>query len=184
MELYKQKFRIKSSRLPKWDYGSMGAYFITICIKYKKCHVGTIMDGKLELNHVGKIAKKYWLQIPCHFSCVSLDQFIIMPNHMHGIIVINKQRRDEALPRLYNGDYRKMSQISPNPRSIPVIIGSYKSIVTKTINRENPNISFAWQSRFHDRIIRNHTEWNYVQQYIKNNPFKWKRDEYNQYRDT
>jgi REP element-mobilizing transposase RayT len=87
---FKDQFRIPSSRLPKWDYGWNAAYFITICTQKQLFFFGEIVEGKMQLSEIGRIAEKYWKEIPFHFSFVTLGDFVIMPNHVHGIIIINK----------------------------------------------------------------------------------------------
>ena len=88
MNLYLNKYRIETTRLPGWDYTSPGYYFITICIRDRLCVLGEIRNGKVHLTPAGIIAEKYWRVIPSHFPSAGLDAFIIMPNHMHGIIQI------------------------------------------------------------------------------------------------
>ena len=89
MSLYKDKYRVESIRLKNWDYTFNGYYFITICTKNKECYFGEIIDDKMILSEIGKIAHKYWQEIPKHFPFAQLDKFVIMPNHMHGIIIID-----------------------------------------------------------------------------------------------
>ena len=96
MTLYKNKYRIESTRLPTYDYSSNGYYFVTICTHKKHCYFGKIINAKMQLSQVGKIAQKHWQEIPEHFDGVDIDEYVIMPNHVHGIIVINKPRRDVA----------------------------------------------------------------------------------------
>src|SRR3989338_112538 len=86
---YKKRYRIPSSRLPTYDYTSNGYYFITICTKNRENYFGEIVDNKMQLFKIGRIAKKFWQEIPQHFPFVTLDEFGIMPNHLHGIVVIN-----------------------------------------------------------------------------------------------
>jgi REP element-mobilizing transposase RayT len=173
--LFKNKYRIPSARLINWDYSSNGFYFITINSKYAKHYFGKIINKKMELNEIGKIAEKYWWEIPNHFKNVKLDEFIIMPNHIHGIISICRddgnasslnqlviQKGDKAVPCLCD---KKVS--------ISSIIGSYKSICTREINKFYPEIYFKWHSRFYDRIIRNEKELNNVRNYIIKNPSKY-----------
>ena len=90
MDKFQNKYRISSARLQSWDYGWNAAYFITICTANRECYFGNIVDAKMELTEIGEIAKKYWQEIPWHFPFVKLDEFIIMPNHTHGIIIIDK----------------------------------------------------------------------------------------------
>ncbi len=88
---YKNKYRISSTRLQNWNYSWNGKYFVTICTGNRHCYFGDIIDGEMNLSEIGKIADKYWAEIPEHFPFVLLDEYIIMPNHVHGIVVINKQ---------------------------------------------------------------------------------------------
>ncbi len=180
-ELFKNKYRVKTTRLAEYDYSQPGYYFITVCTKDKAHCFGEIVDNKMTLNGVGKIIETCWLEIPKHFDNVSLDEFVIMPNHIHGIIIINEGRmcRDEAMPRLYNGEHPQMSAISPKPNSLPVIIGSFKSICVKIIRKSFPNTNFAWQPRFYDHIIRAERSYNGIQWYIQTNPERWDRDRNN-----
>ncbi|MCK5580079.1 MAG: transposase [Candidatus Omnitrophica bacterium] len=174
MSLFKNKYRIKSTRLPEWNYASDGAYFVTICTKTKNNYFGHIVDGNMILNKFGQIAIQCWTAIPEHFSNIRLDEFVIMPNHIHGILIITK-RRDVALQRLYN----KMSKISPRAGSISTAIRSFKSIVTRTINADYPDLHFAWQPRFHDHIIRTEKSLNQIREYIIGNPTRWDLDKNN-----
>ncbi len=90
MDKYKNKYRIPSARLRGYDYASEGAYFITICTHNREHFFGEIADGKMHLNEIGKLAEKYWAEIPDHFPDVELGNFVIMPNHTHGILIIKK----------------------------------------------------------------------------------------------
>jgi REP element-mobilizing transposase RayT len=181
---FKNKYRIQSARLPGFDYSSNGAYFITICTKNREHFFGEIIDGKMQLSEMGEIAKDCWEQIPQHFPFVQLGAFVIMPNHVHGIIVVDKTdvetlhatslplQRDE----LYKGSHDIFSQLSPQKYSVGSIIRSYKSAVSKNIHEFSPN--FTWQSRFHDHIIRNEKEFTKISEYIMHNPQNWKEDCY------
>ncbi|HMG13962.1 MAG TPA: hypothetical protein VK590_00875, partial [Saprospiraceae bacterium] len=152
---FKNKYRISSARLQTWDYGSSAAYFITICIKNKIHFFGEIFENKMQLNEMGHIAEKYWTEIPKHFLCVELDQFVIMPNHVHGIIIIDKpennldklvihekdtrQCQEETRQCLVSTDNTgngmgKLRFQNQGKNTISSIVGSYKSIVTKNIN--------------------------------------------------
>jgi len=180
----------RTIRLKEYDYTQNGAYSVTICTCWRICYFGSVINGEMKLSLIGKIARKYWLEIPNHFPNVQLDEFIIMPNHIHGIIVIDKndqpQRRDEAMPRpyttntistMYTGKYPQMFKISPKPNSLSSIIGSYKSICTKQIRRLYDQ-NFKWQSRFYDHIIRDEIDLNRTREYIITNLAKWADDEY------
>ena len=156
-ELYQEKYRIKSTRLPYWDYSSDGWYFVTICIKNKKEHFGKVRNYIMRLSDIGCIAMKFWQDIPNHFPSVRLDGWVVMPNHLHGIIVIdnpNSTNVETLLCNVSTGGQSNnktrqfFSKISPKPESLSTIIRSFKSIVTRTINQTYPEINFAWQSRF------------------------------------
>lgn len=200
--LYKNKYRLESIRLKNWDYSLNGHYFITICTKEKQHFFGNIENGKIILNEIGKIAEKFWLEIPEHFFDVKLDEFLIMPNHIHGILVIDKNKNnmnfsnvdtlhcvveslqcnnstidiDDKFNPSENDFY---SKISPKPKSISTIIRSYKSICTKTINRMQNEVFFSWQSKFYDHIIRDEKALDNIRKYIKNNPLNCDNDSYN-----
>ncbi len=189
-EKFKNKYRTKSTRLQNWNYASAGWYYITICTKNKENYFGKIKDQKLILNEIGKIAEKFWSEIPKHFQNVRLDEFIIMPNHIHGIIVIDDVEDDVVVETLQcnvstmkEGKNKFYSKISPKPRSLSTIIRSFKSICTKTINNNfkiknnNQKINFAWQPKFYDHIIRNEESLNKIREYIFQNPFNWEKDE-------
>jgi len=147
-------------------------------------------------NQYGMMAQRYWREIPAHFPHVVLDQFVVMPNHVHGIIIIagekmmqsrgddnssdnfgrdEAQGRDEALPRLYSP--RTPKRISPKSGSISVIVGSFKSKCTKEIHYVNGD-DFAWQQRYYDHIVRNEESLNRIRQYIIDNPLRWQVDRY------
>ena len=89
--LYKNKYRIPSARLQHWDYGWNAAYFVTICTHNRQCFFGEISNGKMELSEMGKTATIYWMEIPDHFPFVNLGAFVVMPNHIHGIVVIDRK---------------------------------------------------------------------------------------------
>ena len=180
--LYQNKFKIKSVRLNNYDYSQNGYYFITICTKDKELFFGDVIDEKVVLNKVGSIAYQHWEEIPKHFDNVLLDEYIIMPNHLHGIIVIcggdavvETRHASSLRGKKYIGQHPQMSKISPQAKSLPVIIGSYKSACTKKI-RQKLDVSFAWQSRFYDHIVRNEKSLDKIRNYIRNNPLKWDLD--------
>ncbi len=193
MTLYKDKYRVESTRLPGWDYSSPGAYFVTICTKKRKCFFGEIIDGKMNLSEMGEIANQYWIEIPDHFDNICLDKFVIMPNHIHGILFINDKKngridrphsRRDAINRVSTiGNTNDTNHTNGgatgyyNPmihQNISKIIRWYKGRTSFEIRKNNPE--FAWQSRFHDHVIRDENELNRIRQYIVNNPEQWEKD--------
>ncbi len=158
----------KTIRLKGYDYAQNGAYFVTICIKNKECISGEILDGKIVLNDVGEMIQSVWNGLPEHYPHVELDQFVVMPNHMHGIVVIS------------NDNYKGGETPPLRKRTLGQIIAYFKYQTTKQINqrRNTPGIP-VWQRNYFDRIIRNETELNHIRRYILNNPLKWHLDKEN-----
>lgn len=140
----------KSPRIPCYDYSTPNYYFITICTANKKC----IFGKPGYLNRFGKIVEDCLLKIPVINPAVSIDKYVIMPNHVHVIMVIN-------------GDGCQ--------KSIPQIVGQYKMTVTKKIRSLVPEKE-VWQRSFHDHIIRNQERYELIWMYIENNPIKWEDD--------
>ncbi len=166
--LYQNKFRIESTRLKEWDYSNPWWYCVTISTKNHYCFFGDVAKEKMNLNKLGIIAEKYWNEIPRHCQNVEIDYYVVMPNHIHGIVIINENSRDVAC----NVSTNKYSQISPKKNSLSAIVRSYKSAVSKHAH-ENGLMDFAWQERFYDRIIRNEKELFNIRKYIQQNPVKW-----------
>ena len=158
--LFKNKYRIESTRLKGYDYSSPGAYFITIKTAKGESFFGDIENKKMVLNETGKTATEYWKKIPDHFPYVILDEYIFMPDHFHGIIFLD--------------EYKTLQKRQP----VGVIINQFKR--TCTIQIRKSEINFKWQSRFHDHVIRNENELDRIRQYIIDNPKNWKSgDEFN-----
>lgn len=191
-EKFFNRFRILSTRMRNWDYGWNAPYFVTICTQKHTCYFGNIVQGKIELSEMGKIALQYWTEIPTHFPYVHLGAFVIMPNHIHGIVIIDKPNvRTPDLQNVETPDSQNVetpdSGVSTikqtmaaskkwKPETLGVIINQYKRKVTIDIRRINPH--FAWQTRFYDHIIRNHESYVRIEQYIINNPLKWVDDQF------
>jgi len=189
---FADKFKLKSSRLNNWDYSTSGFYFITICTYNHNNFFGKIIDNKMELSKMGIIANQCLIEIPKHFSNVILDEYIVMPNHVHILIKllkINDQCRDVACNvstninnvsintnKISTKQNEYFSKISPKQKTISSIIRSFKSAVTRQINPKT--IFFAWQPRFHDHIIKNEKELLIVKNYIINNPINWQKDKF------
>ncbi len=175
--LFKGKYRIKSTRLKGYNYGSNGYYYVTICTKDRCHYFGEIINHKMIYNRVGYLAIKFWREIPKHFKYVEMDAFIVMPNHVHGVIRIRGNNAVVETLHCNISTKTLFSYVSPKKHSLSVIIRSYKSICSKTINHSFPATNFKWQSLFYDEIIKNEQHLNNVRKYIKNNPLKWEKDE-------
>ncbi len=163
-----------SFRLSDYDYGRNGFYFVTICVKPRENRFGNIVQYEMEYTHFGKIAKTLWEQIPKHFPFVLLDEFIVMPDHIHGIIVIDKTHEltypvgAHNYARLQKRPILYKNKFGPQSKNLGSIIRAYKIAVKTYANHHH--IPFAWQPRYYDRIIRNERELNNVRRYIRNNP--------------
>ena len=191
---FQDRFRVKSTRLKYWDYNSCGGYFVTICVKDHTCVFGNIENGQMVLNELGKEAKKFWDQIPKHFSHAHMDEYVFMPNHMHGIIIIEHARRDAIYGVSYNGvSYNGVSIQESKPKnggivstdknpmlndSLSRMIRWYKGRTTYEINKLIHK-KFQWQARFYEHVIRNDADLDRVREYIGNNPLNWELDEEN-----
>lgn len=181
MMKYKNKYRIESARKPGWDYRHPGAYFITICTGNRQHFFGEIKNGKMILSPIGAMVQGYWFEIPKHFEHVQLGEFVVMPNHVHGILILGdmpvetRQCYVSTMKRNTPDFYRK---ITPKSGSVSTIIGSFKSICTKQIRKSLLAINFKWQERFHDHIIRNELSFQRISEYIVNNPQKWVEDKF------
>jgi len=144
MALFKGKYRIESARLKGWDYASPGWYFVTICTRQMEPFFGDVVDGEMQLSPVGKAARAFWAEIPDHHPNVELDEYVIMPNHMHGIVVIKEPAVEtpptanvETPPTVetrYIASLQRPDSASAaksRGRSLSVIIGTYKAAVTR-----------------------------------------------------
>ncbi len=163
----------RSIRLQGYDYTQNGAYFITICTHEKQCTFGHITDGQMQLNTWGDRVRLCWEEIGQHFPHTSTDAFVIMPNHVHGIIVIQNNDHEDitshapAQPRQF---------AKPVAGSLSTIIGAFKSAITKRINQTRKDRIPIWQGRYYEHIIRNDDDLQRIQAYIETNPQRWADD--------
>ncbi|MEW6685620.1 MAG: transposase [Candidatus Edwardsbacteria bacterium] len=149
-------------------------YFVTICTHQRECLLGEIENGQMFLNQYGKVVNDEWLRTAKVRSNVLLDTFVVMPNHLHGIIIITDvvgATRRVAPTGLPNG---------PKSGSVGAMIGQFKSIVSKRINRVyDTSCAVLWQRNYYEHIIRNEKSLNKIRQYIIENPLYWDLDEEN-----
>ena len=189
MDKYKNKYRISSARLLNWNYATNGFYFITICTKNRQHFFGKIVDGEMILNETGNILQNYWLEIPVHFPFIKLGNFVVMPNHMHGILIIDNppvETRFIASPSAPSQTTIPVKKNitggfagNKNPmfhENISRVIRWYKGRCSFEIGKIN--INFDWQSLFHDHIIRNAKSFETIQNYIADNPKNWRDDKF------
>ncbi|GAB4220655.1 MAG: transposase [Spirochaetota bacterium] len=173
MTLYDNRYRIESSRLQGYDYSQNGAYFITICTKNREQYFGTIINGVIHHSQMGEIVKHEWLKTPQLRPDMNivLDEFIIMPDHMHMIFFINNRRDAMHGVSTMHGEYK--NKFGPQSKNVASIIRGFKSSVTMYARKQN--IPFNWQTGYYDRIIRDDVELYYIRKYIINNPLQWEK---------
>jgi len=180
MKQWRGKYRVASARLQHYDYRTNGAYFITICTHQQVRFFGECLDGEMKLSTMGAIVQGFWYEIPKHFAFVSLGEFVVMPNHVHGILILNNTV--ETLHCNVSTDTPKnefFSAISPDAGSVSTIVRSYKSICSKHIHLAFPAQNFRWQARFYDHIIRDEPAYEKISNYILHNPASWEDDKFN-----
>ena len=151
----------KPNRLQEYNYSQPGHYFVTICTHRKKDWFGDFINDEIALNNYGKVAKQCWEEIPAHFENVYLDEYIVLPNHIHGILIVNT-----LVGNRHACSLRRQNQ------TLPVVIGSFKSAVSKSINDSLRNDLFRWQKSFYDHVIRNEKSLYKIRHYINQNAFK------------
>jgi len=163
-----------SIRLNDYEYSQPGEYFVTICTHNHKCIFGEVVNEEIHLSKEGEIVKEEWSKTPKIRPEIKLDVFTIMPNHIHGIIII----KDESIITKVGTHGR--ASLQRQPRSLGSFVAGFKSVTTKRINifRKIPH-AYIWQKRFYDHIIRNEKDLNNIRDYIINNPLKWSLDEEN-----
>ena len=164
----------RSIRLKEYDYSQAGAYFVTICTQNRDTLLGEISDGEMQLNTFGEIVWECWNDLPSHYPYVELDAFVIMPNHIHAIIMVNVGAIHE-LPLLQHNDRMRRRKMS-----LPKVIGYAKMNTAKQINQLRNTLGKpVWQRNYYEHIIRNESDLNSIRQYIVYNPAKWEEDEDN-----
>ena len=170
----------KSLRLKGYDYTQSGAYFVTICTHRRYLWFGDVVDAAMVYTDVGEMAIERWLALPEHYSYVELDMYVVMPNHMHGIILINKSSAENDIATSVTiSTHKKGLQAG----SLGVIIGTYKASVKRTLRRQQSHMDDTlWQTGFHEHIIRDEAGLNRLRRYILINPKKWEEDKF--YRET
>jgi REP element-mobilizing transposase RayT len=168
---FKNKYLIESNRLKEWDYSTPWWYYVTICTKNFKCWFGEVKNGKMILNDLGKIVEEEWLKTKEIRTSVDLDYYVIMPNHFHGIAIIEGYEHAKSVETHRDASLRKVQN------NLSDIIRGFKGTVTKQIHKLGYE-NFQWQPRFYDHIIRNEADLRRIRNYIQNNPLKWELDEY------
>ena len=176
-------------RLKNYDYSRPGAYFVSICAQGRACLFGEIVDGVMRLNDAGRMVNTVWDEIPAHYPGINVDAFIVMPNHIHGIVVIVG-----AAPRGRPGPEPSNNGQQPGPGqpqgvaptaaglSLPAVVNRFKTMTTKRYTdgvKQNGWPAFPgklWQRNYYERVIRNDDELSAIREYITHNPQQWATD--------
>ena len=195
MDKFQNKYRIPSARLQNWDYSSNAAYFVTICAYNRECYFGHVAEEKMVLSEIGKFVDSEWLKT---FDIrkdmnLTMGEYVVMPNHFHAIIIIGKNEynrgdavrggggggdamhRRDAMHRVSTND-KPANKFGPQSKNLASIIRGFKSAVT--VHARKIHADFAWQSRFHDHIIRDDESFERILNYIRTNPSNWKEDRF------
>ena len=206
IEKFQGRYRIDSTRLSKWNYGWNASYFVTFCTEGKEPFFGHIDKQQFVANSLGDIALQCWQEIPYRYPFVQLDEFVVMPNHVHGIVRIEHggnlrdagccrdaiNRVSTLKPAATFTNYPTASDINSPPHkqhggstghhnpmlheNLSRVIRWYKGRITYECRKINP--SFGWQERFHEHIIRNEQSYQTIKKYIINNPANWENDKF------
>jgi REP element-mobilizing transposase RayT len=173
----------RSIRLQDYDYTQQGAYFVTICTYHRDCWFGEIVGGGVILTQIGAIADECWQTIPDHFPGVELDAYIVMPNHLHGIVIITQ--RDLNVGATHGSPLRAANNppLQPakglQPGSLGAIIGQFKSSVSRRLKAVPDAPIPLWQRNYYEHIIRDEDDLNRIRAYIENNASTWETDHEN-----
>ena len=167
----------RSIRLDGYDYSQAGMYFVTLCTQGRECLFGRVDNGEMTVNEYGRIVSESWNWLVVQYDHVELDAWVVMPNHLHGIIVINHDCRGGSRTAPTN-----TGKSGPTIKQKPVgrLIGAFKTVSTKQINqiRNTPGMS-VWQRNYWDHIIRDEKSLENIRNYILNNPARWAEDDNN-----
>jgi REP element-mobilizing transposase RayT len=168
----------RSVRLKDRDYSAFGAYYITLCTQGKECWFGEVASHKVELTDVGEKTKEFLLAVPDHHPQVGLGEFVVMPNHVHSIILFTSRGVQLNAPTKPHNRPQKdnyFSTISPSPKSLGVVVRTYKGAVVNWC-RKNDFGYFNWQRGYYEHVIRDEEDFQRIVEYIQNNPARWNLD--------
>jgi len=170
------KHHRQSIRLKGYDYTTTGMYFITVCVYQRQCLFGELINSDMRLNQCGEIIVNEWSRSQLIRQEIELDSWVIMPNHFHGIVVINSNvgANGYSPPQPHDNSFQM------KPRSLSSLMAGFKSVTTKQINilRNSPGLP-VWQRNYYDHIIRNEESLTKIRQYILDNPLSWDKDRLN-----
>jgi REP-associated tyrosine transposase len=162
----------RSIRLRGYDYSLAGAYFVTVCVRKQEFLFGDVVEGEMRLNDAGWIVQATWDGLPSHYAGVRIDAFVIMPNHVHGIIVLTERDVGAGFKPAPTDECRR--------HGLSEIVRGFKTFSSRRINElhETPGVS-VWQRNYYEHIIRNDDSMNRIRKYIVDNPARWAFDREN-----
>jgi putative transposase len=163
----------RSIRLEEYDHSQQGAYFVTVCTRHRQCTFGEVIRDDVLLSDLGRIAQSTWEKLPEYYDHVELDAFVAMPNHVHGIIVLEGEP-----PNTEANDKRAGRGPAPTRRhALPEIVRAFKSLSSRAVNKLRRRTGVPlWQRNYYERVIRNEKEWDALRGYIFDNPANWAAD--------
>jgi len=186
MTFGREQNRRRSIRLPSYDYAQAGAYFVTIGTYNRDCLLGEIPGSEMSLTRAGEVVLECWNDLPNHYSHVEIDGFVVMPNHVHGIIVLADNQGKSSISESGEAGMKSPkgqsvgAGLKPAPTErhpLPEIVRAFKTFSSRRINqvRSTPGVP-VWQRNYYERVIRNECELDAIRQYIVDNPAKWAED--------
>jgi REP-associated tyrosine transposase len=183
MEIQRNQPARRSIRLPGFDYSTAGNYFVTICADRRRCLFGRIEEEETVLTGLGEAVRKCWIEIPQHFPNVEIETYVVMPNHLHGIVIIHPKFPDAS--RQPRSNLIAESFGKPVSGSLPTIIRSFKAAVTKRAHESGfLSSGVVWQRGYFEHVLRDSREFVNAKDYIIKNPPRWAFDEENQARKS
>ena len=196
----RDKHHRRSIRLKDYDYSQAGVYYVTVCVEDRACLLGDVVDGEMVLNGAGRMVETVWMGLAVRFGYIELDEFMIMPNHFHGIFILSGRGESCIRPELGDhkdrscggdhkdrpyGDGREDRPCGTLPGTVGRVIQAFKSISTHEymagVKQENwpPFPSKLWQRNYYEHIVRNDESLHRIREYIVNNPAQWELDREN-----
>jgi REP element-mobilizing transposase RayT len=177
------EYHRRSLRLKSYDYSRAGAYFVTICTHGRECLFGEVMDGEMRLNNAGQAAQADWVRLSERFQSIELDEFVIMPNHLHGIILVGAGLAPPDRGAASRGAASRGAASRGAASSAPTlgdILRAFKSISAIAVNRLLGRSGRSlWQRNYYEHIVRGENELVHIREYIANNPAQWALDREN-----
>ena len=175
MKYNRERHHRRSIRLSGYDYSQSGGYFVTICAEKRACLFGTVTDGTVRLNDTGQIVQSKWLALADRFPHITLDSFVVMPNHIHGVIFVGAQFIAPS------SSLRHMDEAAGAMNRAPTlgeVVRTYKAICARAI-RCSGYVNFKWQRNYYEHVIRSENSLNCIRRYIVDNPVRWDCDREN-----